>query len=152
MDRTMVANQDVQGLQWDDALLTGDNTIDEDHRVLVELIERLQACPPADRAPLLAEFGRHAREHFDREDRLMQGTDFPAADCHVAEHRAVLASVTEVQAELDAGNFRNAIRLVDELAKWFPPHVQHLDSAVAQWLANRRHGGKPIVLRRFSRD
>jgi hemerythrin len=120
--------------------------------VLVDLIERLQACPPAEVPPLLAEFARHAREHFQHEDHLMQGTDFPATDCHVKEHAAVLASVEEVQAELRAGDFRNAARLVAELARWFPPHVQHLDSAVAQWIVKRRHGGKPIVLRRFARD
>ncbi|MES2784211.1 MAG: hypothetical protein V4684_02015, partial [Pseudomonadota bacterium] len=39
-------------------------------------------------------------------------------------------------------------RLADELAHWFPAHVQHLDSALAHWVSKRRTGGKPIVLRR----
>jgi len=32
--------------------------------------------------------------------------------------------------------------------KWFPGHATHLDSALAQWMFKREHGGKPVVFRR----
>ena len=47
-------------------------------------------------------------------------------------------------AEIDAQKFR---RVADELAAWFPPHVQHLDSALTHWLCKLQHGAKPVVLR-----
>ena len=40
-----------------------------------------------------------------------------------------------------------ARRVADELAAWFPPHVQHLDSALTHWLCKLQHGAKPVVLR-----
>ena len=35
-----------------------------------------------------------------------------------------------------------------ELAAWFPPHVQHLDSALAQWICKHTWDAKPLVLHR----
>jgi hemerythrin len=36
----------------------------------------------------------------------------------------------------------------EELAKWFPGHADYLDSALAAWMVKRRHGARPLVLRR----
>ena len=38
--------------------------------------------------------------------------------------------------------------LVEHLADWFPKHADQLDSALAHWMAKKRLGGKPVVLRR----
>ena len=41
-----------------------------------------------------------------------------------------------------------ARRFAEELTRWFPGHADYLDSALAAWMVKRRHGGKPVVLRR----
>ena len=38
--------------------------------------------------------------------------------------------------------------LVDELAKWFPGHVTHLDSALYHWMCKKQLGEKPVVIKR----
>lgn len=78
----------------------------------------------------------------------MTETEFPARDCHMTEHAAVIASVREVRALVEAGNANIARSLAAELARWFPGHADYLDSALAHWMFKRLHGGKPIVLRR----
>jgi hemerythrin len=40
--------------------------------------------------------------------------------------------------------------LARELARWFPRHADYMDAALAQWMAKRRLGGIPVVLRRGS--
>ncbi|HWI12383.1 MAG TPA: hemerythrin, partial [Burkholderiaceae bacterium] len=72
----------------------------------------------------------------------------PAADCHADEHAAVLRSAHEVLARVDAGDVAIGRAFAAELARWFPSHVAHLDSALAHWLVKKRFGAAPLVLRR----
>lgn len=93
----------------------------------------------------------HLQAHFDAEDRWMRATDFPARNCHMDEHAAVLRSAGEVRLKLAAGDTALARRFVAELAHWFPGHADYLDSALAHWMCARQYGGKPVVLQRQPR-
>lgn len=78
----------------------------------------------------------------------MVETDFPARECHMDEHAAVLRSVAQVGAQLAQGDVAECRRLAEELVNWFPGHADYLDSALAHWVCKQRLGGKPVVLRR----
>ena len=78
----------------------------------------------------------------------MRDTDFPPRDCHIDEHDAVMTSVRLVIGVVAEGDFAEGRRLATELAKWFPGHADYMDAPLAQWLAKRRMGGVPVVLRR----
>jgi hemerythrin len=135
-------------ITWSDNLLLGFPRIDDEHREFVELLQALQQAPDAEFAGRLERFAEHARAHFAAEDAWMRDTDFPAGQCHIDEHAAVLRSVDDVSALVAQGNVAEGRRLADALADWFPPHAQHLDSALSHWMCKRELGGKPIVLRR----
>jgi hemerythrin-like metal-binding protein len=135
-------------IAWKDSLLLGDPAMDGDHREFIELLHRVQTAADADLAPRFRAFAHHAREHFVRENGWMTDSGFPPRQCHIDEHDAVLKSVDEVLALMDAGDLAVVRRLADHMAGWFPAHLQHLDSAVVHWLSKQRFGGKPIVLRR----
>ncbi|MBP0630538.1 hemerythrin family protein [Cupriavidus sp. AcVe19-1a] len=135
-------------MYWHDGLLIGHSAIDDEHRRFAELIQSLREAP-ADRLPeMLEELLRLARTHFQHEDSLMEATAFPPRKCHIGEHAAVLASISGVQARLVHGEVAIARRLAEELERWFPAHVQHLDSALAHWICKQQVGAKPVVLRR----
>jgi hemerythrin-like metal-binding protein len=89
----------------------------------------------------------HLESHFDQENTWMRESEFPARDCHIEQHDAVLESVHEVQVLLAQGNTQICRGLVQALADWFPKHATHLDSALAHWMCKRRLGGKPVVFR-----
>ena len=79
----------------------------------------------------------------------MNGTGFPAAQCHADEHAAVLKSVHEVQELVrDGANLPVVRQLAQALVDWFPGHADYLDSALSYWMSKRSHGGAPVVLRR----
>jgi hemerythrin len=81
----------------------------------------------------------------------MESTAFPPRDCHQKEHAAVLQSLQEVQALHAAFGRCDVVRsFADELARWFPGHADYLDSALAAWMSKRRHGGRPVVLKRHA--
>lgn len=134
--------------EWTDQLLLGDPAIDAEHRRFVELVAALHACGDAEMGMCLRDFAAHAQAHFAEEDRRMSDSGFPAAGCHADEHAAVLQSTREVQARVAEGDVEIGRRFAEELARWFPAHVMHLDSALAHWLVKRQFGGAPLVLRR----
>lgn len=135
-------------MQWQDSLLLGYTPMDAVHEEFVHCVAALQRGTDADFANLMAELERHAVEHFEQEDRWMESTEFPARECHINEHAAVLKSVRDVRALVAQGDFSECRRLADALADWFPGHADYLDSALAHWMCKRTHGGKPVVIRR----
>jgi hemerythrin len=135
-------------LAWTDALLLGHSPMDRTHREFVVVVQSMTACADAALAGALRAFILHAQAHFGEEDRDMVESRFPAADCHADEHAAVLRSAHDVLALVEAGDVAIGRAFAAELARWFPAHVAHLDSALAHWLVKRRHGGAPVVLRR----
>lgn len=139
---------DTAALAWGDALLLGHPEMDAEHRDFVDGVRALQAAGPDTVAQRLAEFALQARRHFDAEDRWMDETAFPPRQCHQDEHAAVLKSLAEVQALVAVGRTDIVRGLADELARWFPGHAHHLDSALAAWMCKRQWGAKPLVLRR----
>ncbi|WP_455281148.1 bacteriohemerythrin [Cupriavidus necator] len=135
-------------MYWHDGLLIGHSAIDDEHRRFAALIQSLREAPVERLAEMLEELLQLARAHFLHEDSLMETTAFPPRKCHIGEHKAVLASISGVQARLVRGEVAVARRLAEELARWFPAHVQHLDSALAHWICKQQVGAKPVVLRR----
>ncbi len=135
-------------LAWSDALLLGYAPMDRTHEAFVQSVTALRAAPDAELVARLADLRQHLETHFGQEDLWMVETQFPARDCHIDEHAAVLNSVREVQAVLEDGDVDNCRRLADELARWFPGHTDYLDSALAHWMCKQRLGGKPVVIRR----
>jgi hemerythrin len=139
---------DNQGLQWTDAFLLGYEAMDDTHREFVDIVDRLLTCADADMAGVMHEFIQHAEAHFGQEKDWMEETDFPPRDCHIDDHNAVMESARQVEALVQGGDVDIGREFASELARWFPSHADYLDSALAQWLAKKKLGGVPVVLRR----
>lgn len=140
---------DSHTMAWSDRYLVGHSAMDGTHREFVECVAALQAAADVDLVERLAAFEAHAVDHFEQERRWMESTSFPAAQCHVDEHTAVLNSIREVQEILrNGGSGQVARELARALADWFPGHADYMDASLSQWLIKRSHGGAPVVLRR----
>lgn len=140
------------GPVWREALRVGHTRIDAEHEEFAGLIQQLCDAPDGGLAAALGALVVHAHAHFAEEDAWMQRLDFPAKECHQREHQAVLASAQGVRRRLQVGETRPVRRFAAELAAWFPPHVQHLDSALAQWICKHSWDAKPLVLHRRMPD
>jgi hemerythrin-like metal-binding protein len=142
------ANTAPTTLEWSDAFLLGYGPMDRTHQEFVECVQALQSATEAEMLERLQAFAAHAEQHFGEEDQWMRETEFPARECHIDEHAAVLVSVREVMAEVEQGRTANVQRLAAELVRWFPGHADYLDSALAHWMCKQRLGGKPVIIRR----
>ncbi|WP_312550315.1 hemerythrin domain-containing protein [Massilia sp.] len=147
----MSANTD-ENFTWSDRFVLGHGGMDATHREFVDLVGAMLSASDSELSRLLDAFADHAERHFDEEREWMLSTDFPAAECHIDEHKAVLASVHEVQVLLAGGGHEATCRaLARELSRWFPGHADYMDASLAQWLVKKRMGGIPVVLRRAKR-
>ena len=133
---------------WSDQWLVGNAIMDDEHQLLVDVIQQMLASDALALPKLLDKFERAAQAHFAVENSWMESTEFPPRQCHIDEHMAVLQSVAEVKQVISQGRMEVGVSLVKELAKWFPSHVAHLDSALAHWISKQKLGGKPVVIRR----
>lgn len=139
---------EVEPISWNDGFLLGYSPMDHVHQEFVDCVTTLQSAPEEGLAAALDALAKHCEAHFAVEDRWMRETDFPASECHMNEHAAVMESVRAVQQLFADGDVSICRRLGDELAKWFPGHADYLDSALAHWMCKRTLGGKPVILRR----
>lgn len=141
---------DPANFRWSDAFLLGYGPMDDTHREFVDCVRAMLDAPEAGFLAALDAFAAHAERHFGEEREWMVGTSFPAADCHIQEHEAVMNSVREVRTAIaeEREDVELGRALARELVNWFPGHADYMDAALSHWMVKRRHGGKPIVIRR----
>lgn len=132
--------------EWRPEYALGSPEMDDTHHEFVECVQAMLVCDDAQIEAALARFEDHAIAHFRDEDRWMRESNFPSSGCHVDEHAAVLRSVAEVRALVQAGRFEVARALARELARWFPEHAQVMDLGLSRWMQQRRLGGAPMLI------
>jgi hemerythrin len=136
---------------WTDAYALGYPQMDATHHEFVATVNAMLVASNENFAAALDAFADHAERHFDQEAEWMTSTSFPAAQCHIDEHDAVMKSVREVQELVKSGHensLKIGLSLAEELVRWFPGHADYLDSALSQWMTKKTLGGAPVVIRR----
>ncbi len=113
------------------------------------LIHNMQArcaagedCQPAMAAAItskLKAWHRHTKEHFERENQLMQEHGFPAFAVHSQAHQTALERLEQVVHEWEENRKLEALH--DYCFKvwpdWFLQHVQTMDFVTARFLQMR---------------
>lgn len=142
--------------RFDEALLTGNETIDSQHRSLFALADRVaqtlggcwiedehrtaiaDACEyRVEDAVADAVFGLvdYITEHFEDEQALMASAGYPAASVHAALHTELSMRVASYttrylnESELAAGE------LIDFFGEWLCSHIMTHDRAFTDWLS-----------------
>ncbi|VAW62840.1 hypothetical protein MNBD_GAMMA11-1721 [hydrothermal vent metagenome] len=84
----------------------------------------------------LEEWIEHAREHFSKEDQLMENCGFPALKVHSEEHQRVLEKMEALNQQwLDEHSIEPLAEYVfNEWVGWFDNHVNTMDMMTAQYL------------------
>lgn len=79
--------QDVKPIQWSDDFSVGIRSIDDQHKRLVKLVNRMLQNPAAETgsetvSDVLSQMTRYAKTHFKFEEDLMLKNAFPHIDAH----------------------------------------------------------------------
>ncbi|MBP2299583.1 hemerythrin [Azospirillum picis] len=119
----------------------GQPSIDDDHKHLIEYLNELDAAlsaprfQPARVARILIKLLEYTREHFAREERIMQMVHYPKFEEHVAMHRAAEQKVGELSARFsNEPTQENAERLYKFTADWLVRHIILMDTQLTPYV------------------
>lgn len=130
----------MSAIEWNDGLNVGVAFMDADHTEAAAQINALADAPGKDRIALLEHFIAHCREHFAREEVMMEKTGFFALHCHRDEHIRVLGEFEVVLARLRGGDAQDAYFAIT-LPNWLRNHRDTMDFVTAQFARSAGYAG-----------
>ncbi|MDH3596538.1 MAG: bacteriohemerythrin [Rhodospirillales bacterium] len=125
-------------MQWTEAMSVGLEELDDDHKVLIKVINDLAAnAGDAARRDVvrqcLLSLRRYAEFHFAREEKVMSACKYPGLDSQKNEHRDFVKRIQEVTSRFDEDT-TGSVEVVNEallnfLKEWLNHHILIEDMA-----------------------
>lgn len=127
--------------EWTDEYSVGIDEIDEQHKVLFELINRLfHAAVNRDgreaHAEILDTLIDYTRTHFQLEENLMAAACYADLDAHREEHARFVAKMEAVAQKFLVEEKNVTFELINFLKHWLREHILETDKQYAAVLAS----------------
>jgi hemerythrin-like metal-binding protein len=134
-----VSNKDL--VEMDQSLLVDFKPIDDDHRRLFEIINRLneaivRGSDKSSMVELLEQLIEYTGWHFRHEDRLMQISDYPQYSQHREAHNSLVGQVLKIQHDVTQNGADISSELMLFLLDWLNNHIHNEDKQLADFLNN----------------
>lgn len=138
-------------IQWGEDVATHHGAIDDDHRHMFALVNRLNDAMQAnafraDIGQLLDDLVDCTRDHFQAEERAMRAHDYALLAEHAHKHQALLAQLETFVTEFQSGKMSITSETMAFLHEWLTLHIQRDDRKLADFLTNdgaSRANGSP---------
>ncbi len=126
-------------VNWDDSYSVNIQAIDEQHRCLFGLLNRLHAAMKAGKGnavmgPILNELVRYVGTHFAYEEKLMQQHCYPTLVGHRKQHQELAAEVADFEQKYRAGAVLLGLPLMEFLRTWLTRHIRESDRQYSGFL------------------
>ncbi len=129
-------------MRWNQGLSVGLNSIDEQHKRLIDLINKLfyemnsgngkQAVSGA-----LAKLIQYTETHFGFEEDLFDKHGYKEREAHKKIHKKLVAQVMDFQKQFNSGDKDISIDLLDFLKDWLIKHIQGTDTKYVPFLKEK---------------
>lgn len=133
-------------LLWSNQFITDIRAIDQDHRMLVDIVNTLfddmqadEACTACARN--LDALIRYTQEHFKREEKFMEAGGYPHLASHMRQHERLTQSIHRLRAAYRADP--EALRAADVwvfLRRWLGDHIVKSDMDYVPYLKGDKAG------------
>ncbi|MCW2237752.1 bacteriohemerythrin [Azospirillum canadense] len=128
----------IDSIQWSRWMSVGIQELDDDHRVLVEIVNKLSAddsrnSPDVIEA-ILDELIHYTKDHFAREEEYMQRANYPTFTAHKALHDALTRQVETYRERFHAS--RDTIpgdEVFNFCADWLGKHILKEDTRFGEY-------------------
>lgn len=119
-------------IEWSDQLSVGIEEIDEQHKVLIALINRMHEAIGQKHGSdvvldILTELADYTKIHFAVEESLMRILGYPGYEEHKDIHDELLEQVVELQQKVTSGNTAISFELMHFLKSWLSKHILEED-------------------------
>ncbi len=128
-------------VEWSDALSVGIEEIDEQHKVLAGLVNRMHDAIHERHGSdvvkgILAELAEYTRIHFAVEESLMRILNYPDYESHKAIHEELLQHVIDLQEKVESGKTAIGFELMHFLKNWLTKHIMEEDMNYSGFFLN----------------
>lgn len=130
-------------IEWREQMSVDDNgVIDQDHKHLIEIINRFEALSEdgldKDEAlQILYALKFYTQTHFNREERFQEIIAFPFADAHHQEHIELIETMDKILAHLDNPDIDIEDQIHQEISEmlhdWLINHTLDSDLKMRQY-------------------
>lgn len=129
-------------VHWDDNLSVGIEEIDQQHKILVELINRLYTAIVTSTTDkeihgILNELVQYTVIHFAVEESLMRIFNYPDYDTHKKHHEDLTHQVLDIQAKVLSGEKKVDLELLNFLRAWLTNHIMGEDKLYTPFFLNQ---------------
>ena len=129
-------------LTWKDSYSVGIESIDNDHKKLIHLINNLQTAVDYKTDKLferqtLDEVIDYTHYHFDREEEFMEKYDYPDFVPHKAKHKEMIEKVNEFVLEFETDEEDSIQSLLAYLKSWLINHINGTDKEYSEFLISK---------------
>ena len=133
-------------IEWSDELSVGIQEIDEQHQILVNLINMLyeaiiKQTEAQEVGTILAELSQYTVIHFAVEESLMRIFDYPNYEEHKKNHQKLTTQVFELQNKFKYSQESISVEVLHFLRHWLTDHIMGEDKKYAPYLVEK--GLKP---------
>lgn len=133
---------------WKKVYETGIVALDNEHRQLIEQINRLYEAVRDKRGEevlrdILTMLEGYTGDHFEHEEKVMAEYGFPGLAEHQAIHQSLRDTVQELVAREGTGTQELAQELLKFLRSWLLEHIVEVDKKYGVYLESR--GGRFIT-------
>ncbi len=121
-------------IDWTDDFETGINSVDDQHRKLVEIVNKFDDAAKKGKGSrimneILTDLIAYTGEHFVSEEKLLADAGYPKLKQHHAQHQQLLRKVERLQFEFDQQGKRITVEVRDFLKHWLTNHILKEDKA-----------------------
>jgi hemerythrin-like metal-binding protein len=129
-------------VEWKVEYSVGIDSIDQQHRKLLNLINQLQTAVDYSTGEefereALDELVDYTKTHFTYEEGLMEQNDYPDFEPHKALHVEMIKKVEEVLAEYDQDPESAMSNAVEYLKDWLIKHINGTDKQYSNFLIEK---------------
>ena len=129
-------------IEFDDTLVTGNSTIDEQHKELIKRIGNLiTACEEGDgkvnAIKMLDYLDEYTNFHFQEEEDLQKKVSYPELAAHHAKHEEFKKSIQELYDYLNENEGPDD-QFIEQVKRnvvdWLFQHIKTFDRSVAEYI------------------
>jgi len=119
-------------INWDDSLSVKINSIDDQHKKLVAMINEfydsiINRTSNEGLLKLISEMKNYTVVHFSHEEKLMKQLNYPDFVEHKKEHDLFVAKVLDVEEKTKSGKLVVSIEITTFLKDWLKSHINGTD-------------------------
>jgi hemerythrin len=129
-------------LDWSDDLSVNIKEIDEQHKKLIGMINKLHTAMQENKGrdvqkAVIREMATYAAAHFSTEEKYMEQFKYAGAFAHKAEHGKFTAKAAELQERVDSAGFVLTMEVLNFLKTWLQDHILGTDKKYSKFFNDR---------------